>query len=247
MAHAANRVQRVRMAVAQRLPLRLQRLLVQRPCLLQLAHVLQQPAQLVDQPRRPPLGLRQPRQRRPRLRDQRLAQQADDQRVARDEAHALLQLAQNGLGFLGLEACGGAHVHLGQARLDRVEVMDECRFEGGLLRRGHRHVELRAALLRVVDLLDAVGALERGRRVPRLHQQHRVPDGADALAEPRQVGLHVGLPDHVVAHPEERVLLPQPLLLEEVGERVEQRGDRCVEEPAHEHGGLAHVRRLLLQ
>eukprot|EP00964_Phaeocystis_antarctica_P008561 scaffold4619_cov59-Phaeocystis_antarctica.AAC.2 len=83
-------------------------------------------------------------------------------------------------------------------------------------------------------------------RVPRLHQQHRVPDGADALAEQRQVGAHVGLPDHVVAHPEERVLLPQPLLLEEVGERVEQRGDRRVEGPAHEHGGLAHVRRPLL-
>eukprot|EP00964_Phaeocystis_antarctica_P073186 scaffold44884_cov60-Phaeocystis_antarctica.AAC.2 len=139
-----------------------------------------------------------------------------------------------------------AHVHLGQARLDRVEVFDERHFERGLLRRGHHHVELRAALLRVVDLLDAVGALERCGRVPRLHQQHRVPDGADALAEQRQVGLHVGLPDHVIAHPEERALLPQPLLLEEVSERVEQRVDRRVEEPAHKHGGPAHVRRPLL-
>eukprot|EP00964_Phaeocystis_antarctica_P057659 scaffold34140_cov62-Phaeocystis_antarctica.AAC.3 len=124
--------------------------------------------------------------------------------------------------------------------------MDEHPFIGSLLRRGHHHIELRAALLRVVDLRDAVGALERCGRVPRLHQQHRVPDGADALAEVRQVGLDVGLPDHVVAHPEERVLLPQPLLLDEVGKRVEQRGDRRVEEPTHEHGGLAHVRRLLL-
>eukprot|EP00964_Phaeocystis_antarctica_P145611 scaffold111723_cov51-Phaeocystis_antarctica.AAC.2 len=43
----------------------------------------------------------------------------------------------------------------------------------------------------------------------------------------------------------EHVILPQPLLLDEVGKRVEQRGDRRVEEPAHEHGGLAHVRRPL--
>eukprot|EP00964_Phaeocystis_antarctica_P163605 scaffold140063_cov127-Phaeocystis_antarctica.AAC.1 len=77
------------------------------------------------------------------------------------------------------------------ARLDRKEVFDERLFECGLLRRGHHHVELRAALLRVVDLRDAVGALERCGRVPRLHQQHRVPDGTDALAEQRQVGLHV--------------------------------------------------------
>eukprot|EP00964_Phaeocystis_antarctica_P066563 scaffold40240_cov54-Phaeocystis_antarctica.AAC.2 len=157
-------------------------------------------------------------------------------------------MTSDGLGFLGLEARGGAHVHLGQASLDRVEVRDERRFERGLLRRGHHHVELCAALLRVVDLRDAVGALERCGRVPWLHQQHRVPDGADAVAEPRQVllGLDLSLPDHVVAHPEERVLLPQPLLLEEVAERVEQRGDRRVEEPAHEHGGFAHVRRPLL-
>ena len=40
-----------------------------------------------------------------------------------------------------------------------------------------------------------------------------MPDGADALAEPRQVGVHVGLPDHVVAHPEEGVLLPSPFSL----------------------------------
>jgi hypothetical protein len=49
-----------------------------------------------------------------------------------------------------------AHVHLGKARLDRAEVIDERRFEGGLLaavRRGHHHIGLRAALLRVVDLL----------------------------------------------------------------------------------------------
>ena len=98
----------------------------------------------------------------------------------------------------------------------------------------------------MVDLRDAVRAPERCRRVPRLHQQHRVADGADALAEVRQVGLDVGLPDHVVAHPEEGVLLPQPLLLEEVGERVEQRLDPRGEEPALEHGGLAHVRRPLL-
>eukprot|EP00964_Phaeocystis_antarctica_P048733 scaffold28220_cov74-Phaeocystis_antarctica.AAC.3 len=32
-------------------------------------------------------------------------------------------------------------------------------------------------------LLDAVGALERLRGVPRLQQQHRVPDGTDAVAE----------------------------------------------------------------
>eukprot|EP00964_Phaeocystis_antarctica_P165084 scaffold144416_cov136-Phaeocystis_antarctica.AAC.1 len=75
------------MEVAQRLPFRLQRLLVQWPRLLQLAHGLQQPAQVVDQHRRPPLGRRQPPQRRPPLSDQRLAQQADDLRVARDEAH----------------------------------------------------------------------------------------------------------------------------------------------------------------
>eukprot|EP00964_Phaeocystis_antarctica_P116619 scaffold80545_cov53-Phaeocystis_antarctica.AAC.1 len=95
------------------------------------------------------------------------------------------------------------------------------------------------------NLLDAVGALERLRVVPRLQQQHRVPDGADAVAEQRQIGAHVGLPHHVVAHPEERVLLRQPLLLEEVSERVEQRGDRRVEEPAHKDVGLAHVRRTL--
>eukprot|EP00964_Phaeocystis_antarctica_P033844 scaffold19200_cov60-Phaeocystis_antarctica.AAC.4 len=228
IAHVVDRSQRAQVAVAQRLPAHLQRLLEQRPRLLQLAHLIQQQAQ-------PPQ----------RLSDQRLAQQAADQRVALDEAHALLQFVQNGLGILGVAALGFAHVHLGQARQDRLEVRAEAqrRFEGGLLRRGHHHIELRAALLCVVDLLDAVGALERCGRVPRLHQQHRVPDGAYALAEPRQVGLHVGLPDHVVAHPEERVLLPQPLLLEEVSERVEQRVDRRVEEPAHEHGGLAHVRR----
>eukprot|EP00964_Phaeocystis_antarctica_P010032 scaffold5478_cov63-Phaeocystis_antarctica.AAC.8 len=241
-AHVVDRGQRVRVAVAQRLPARLHVLLEQRPRLLQLAHVLQQQAQVAEQHRRPPLGRRQAPQRRPRLSDQRLAQQADDLRVTRDEAHVLLQLVQNGLGILEVAACGGAHVHLGQAHLDRVEVTDERHFERGLLRRGHHHIELRAALLRVVDLLDAVGALERCGRVPRLHQQHSVPDSTDAVAEQRQVGLHVGLPDHVVAHPEVRVLLPQPLLLEEVSERVEQRGDRRVEEPAHEHVGLAHVR-----
>eukprot|EP00964_Phaeocystis_antarctica_P140056 scaffold104844_cov54-Phaeocystis_antarctica.AAC.1 len=246
VAHEVDCGQRLRVAVAQRLPPRLQRLLEQRPRLLQLARLPQHPAQgvLIAEPdelrRLHPLGRRQPPQRRPRLSDQRLAQQADDQRVARDEAHALLQLIQNGLVFLGVVACGGAHVHLGQARLDRKEVFDEHPFIGSLLRRGHHHVELRAALLRVVDLLDAVGALERGGRVPRLHQQHRVPYGADAVAEQLQVGVHVGLPDHVVAHPEERVLLPQPLLLEEVGERVEQRGDRRGEGPAHEHGSFAH-------
>eukprot|EP00964_Phaeocystis_antarctica_P078137 scaffold48591_cov51-Phaeocystis_antarctica.AAC.1 len=246
-AHVADRAQRLQVAVSQRLPTRLQHLLIQRPRLLQLARVLQQPAQAGEQHRRPPLGHRQPRQHLPRLSDQRLAQQADDLRVARDEAHALLQLVQNGLGILGVAALGGAHVHLGQAGLDRVEVIDECHFERDLLRKRHHHVELRAALLRVVDLLDAVGALERcglhqhgSISSPRLHQQHRVPDGADAVAEQRQVGLDVGLPGHVVAHPEERVLLPQPLLLEEVSERVEQRVDRRVEEPAHEHGGLAH-------
>eukprot|EP00964_Phaeocystis_antarctica_P096234 scaffold62575_cov60-Phaeocystis_antarctica.AAC.1 len=168
------------MAVAKRLLVPLQRLLEQWPCLLQLAHVLQQPAQFVDQRRRPPLGRRQPTQRLPRLSDQRLTQQADDQRVALDEAHALLKLVQNALGIFRVAARGGAHVHLGQAHLDRAEFVDERRFEGGLLRRGHHHIELRTALLRVVDLRDAVGALERCRRVPRLHQQHRVPDGADA-------------------------------------------------------------------
>eukprot|EP00964_Phaeocystis_antarctica_P078757 scaffold48999_cov58-Phaeocystis_antarctica.AAC.3 len=134
------------------------------------------------------------------------------------------------------------HVHPRHARLDRVKVLAERRFECLLLLRAHHHVERCAARLRVVDLLDAVGPLERQRVVPRLHQQHRVPDGADALAEPLQLLLDVGLPDHVVAHPEERVLLPQPLLLEKVAERIEQRGDRRVQEPAHEHGGLAHVR-----
>eukprot|EP00964_Phaeocystis_antarctica_P020779 scaffold11500_cov44-Phaeocystis_antarctica.AAC.3 len=144
------------------------------------------------------------------------------------------------------------HVHPRQPLLDRVEVdvagapmCHQRPLEGLLLRRAHHHVERCAADLGVVDLLDAVGALERLGVVPRLQQQHRVPDGTDAVAEQRQVGAHVGLPDHVVAHPEERVLLPQPLLLEEVGERVEQRCERRVEEPAHEDGGLAHVRRPL--
>eukprot|EP00964_Phaeocystis_antarctica_P133072 scaffold97252_cov64-Phaeocystis_antarctica.AAC.4 len=71
-----------------------------------------------------------------------------------------------------------------------------------------------------------------------------MPDGTDAVAEPLQVSVDVGLADHVVAHPEERVLLPQPLLLEKVAERVEQCGKWRVEEPAHKHGGLAHVRRV---
>eukprot|EP00964_Phaeocystis_antarctica_P016377 scaffold9052_cov57-Phaeocystis_antarctica.AAC.1 len=221
-----------------------------RPRLLQPAHVLQQGAQLVEQRRRPPLGRRQPRQRRPRLSHQRLAQQADDQRVARDEAHALLQLVQNGLGILGLHTLSGAHVHLGQAHLDRVEVRDERRIERGLLRRSHHHVELRVARLRVVDLLDAVGALERCGRVPRLQQQHRVPDGAHAVAEPldvvvRRCELPRGLPDHKVAHPELGVEW-QLLLPQELAQRVDQRHQRRFEEPAHEHGGLAHVRRPLL-
>eukprot|EP00964_Phaeocystis_antarctica_P086402 scaffold54702_cov50-Phaeocystis_antarctica.AAC.1 len=143
------------------------------------------------------------------------------------------------------------HVHPPQPRLDRVEGVavapnvHQRPLKGLLLLRAHHHVERCAADLGVVDLLDAVGALERLRVVPRLHQQYRVPNGTDAVAEERQVGLDVGLPDHVVAHPEERVLLPQPLLLEEVSERVEQRGDRRVEEPAHEHVGLPHVWRLL--
>eukprot|EP00964_Phaeocystis_antarctica_P029188 scaffold16449_cov38-Phaeocystis_antarctica.AAC.2 len=146
------------------------------------------------------------------------------------------------------------HVHPRQPRLNRVEgafaAAISCHqrpLKGLPLLRAHHHVERCAAHLGVVDLLDAVGALERLRVVPRLQQQHRVPDGADAVAELRQVGPHVGLPDHVVAHPEERVLLPQPLLLEEVAERVEQRGDRRVEEPAHEDGGLAHMQRPLRQ
>ena len=45
--HVADRDQRARVAVAQRLPLRLQRLLVQRPRLVQLAHLLQQPAHML--------------------------------------------------------------------------------------------------------------------------------------------------------------------------------------------------------
>eukprot|EP00964_Phaeocystis_antarctica_P077830 scaffold48360_cov60-Phaeocystis_antarctica.AAC.2 len=248
--HVADRGQRVRVAVSQRLPARLQILLAQRPRLLQLAHGPQQAAQVVDQRRRPPLGRRQPSQRRPRLSDQRLAQQADDLLVALDEAHALLQLIQNGLGVFGLHALSGAHVHLGQARLDRAEVIDERRIERGLLRRGHHHVELGAARLRVVDLLDAVGALERCGRVPRLQQQHRAPDGAHAVAQPldivvRRCELPRGLPDHVVAHPELGVEW-QLLLPQELAQRVDQRRQRGIEEPAHEHGGLAHVRRPLL-
>ena len=246
-ARADHREQRVLVAVAQRVNLRPQLLLEQRPRLLQLAHALQQHGQAGNQyrVRRPPLGHRQPRQRHPRLIGLRLAQQADDQRVAREDAHAQLHLIQDGLSNLGAEARGGAHVHLVQARLDRVEVIEERRFERRLLRRGHHRVELRAALMRVVDLLDAVGALERVGLVPRIHQQHRVPDGADALAEQRQVASRSPA-QHVVAHPEERVLHPQPLLLEEVSERVEQRGDRRVGAKDHDHGGLGHVRRSLL-
>eukprot|EP00964_Phaeocystis_antarctica_P029189 scaffold16449_cov38-Phaeocystis_antarctica.AAC.3 len=92
-----DRVPRARVAVAQRLPPPLQRLLVQRPRLLQLAHHLQQPAHAEEQLRLPfrPLSRRQPPQRRPPLSDQGLAQQADDQCVALVEAHALLQLVQN--------------------------------------------------------------------------------------------------------------------------------------------------------
>eukprot|EP00964_Phaeocystis_antarctica_P036709 scaffold20955_cov66-Phaeocystis_antarctica.AAC.2 len=167
-------------------------------------------------------------------------------RVALYKAHALLQLIQNALGFLGAAACCVAHVHLDQARPNRGKVRNERRFERGLLRRGHHHVELRAALLRVVDLLDAVGPLERCGRVPRIHQHHRVPDGTDPLAEQLIVFLAVSLPDHVVHHPEERVLFPQPLLLEEVSECIDQRGDRLAFEPTHEHVGLAYVRRAPL-
>eukprot|EP00964_Phaeocystis_antarctica_P005506 scaffold3011_cov32-Phaeocystis_antarctica.AAC.2 len=143
------------------------------------------------------------------------------------------------------------HVHPRQPLLDRAEgavAVPTCHqrpLKGLLLLRAHHHVERRAADLGVVDLLDAVGALERLRVVPRLQEQHRVPDGTDAVAEQLQLGAHVGLADHVVAHPEERLLLPQPLLLEEVSERVEQRGDRRGEGPAHEHVGLPHVWRLL--
>eukprot|EP00964_Phaeocystis_antarctica_P078438 scaffold48789_cov70-Phaeocystis_antarctica.AAC.2 len=144
------------------------------------------------------------------------------------------------------------YVHLRQPRLDRKEVVvvavlsvHQRQLKGLLLLRTHDHVERCAADLGVVDLLDAVGALERLRVVIWLQQQHRVPNGTDAVAEQRQVGAHVGLPDHVIAHPEERVLVPQPLLLEEVSEPVEQRGDRRVEEPAHKDCGRAHVRRLL--
>eukprot|EP00964_Phaeocystis_antarctica_P133071 scaffold97252_cov64-Phaeocystis_antarctica.AAC.3 len=71
------------------------RLLEQWPRLLKLAHVLQQPPQVVDQHGRPPLGCWQSPQCLPRLSDQRLAQQADDQRVALGEAHVLLQLAHD--------------------------------------------------------------------------------------------------------------------------------------------------------
>ena len=79
--------------------------------------------------------------------------------------------------------------------------------------------------------------------MPWVHQQQRVPDRSDALAELGQVCLDVGLADHVVANPEERRLLGQPLLLEEDTKRVEQRLDRCGEGPAHEDGRLANVRR----
>eukprot|EP00964_Phaeocystis_antarctica_P013826 scaffold7583_cov64-Phaeocystis_antarctica.AAC.4 len=41
-----------------------------------------------------------------------------------------------------------------------------------------------------------------------------------------------------------RSFLASPLLLDEAIERVEQRGDRRLEEPAHKNVGLAHVRRL---
>eukprot|EP00964_Phaeocystis_antarctica_P087705 scaffold55717_cov65-Phaeocystis_antarctica.AAC.1 len=74
------------------------------------------------------------------------------------------------------------HVHPRQRLLDRVEA-DGCQHRpltGLLLLRAHHHVERCAADLGVVDFLDAVGALERLRVVPRLQQQHRVPNGADA-------------------------------------------------------------------
>eukprot|EP00964_Phaeocystis_antarctica_P048380 scaffold28009_cov55-Phaeocystis_antarctica.AAC.6 len=254
IAHAADRVQRVPVAVAERLPPRLHRLLEQRLRLLILARqVRQQPAQVVDRAQRswvagrhPPLCRRQQRQCRPRVPGQVLVQQADDQLVALRKSHVAVELVEDGFRFFGAAALGVAHVHLAHASFDRAEVLDERRFERGLLRRGHHHIELRAARLRVVDLLDAIGPLEGLRIVPRLHQQHRVPDGADAVAEERQLLLDIGLPDHVVAHPEESVLRPQPLLLEELVEGVEQRFDRRVEEPAHEYVGLAHVRRPLL-
>eukprot|EP00964_Phaeocystis_antarctica_P007152 scaffold3867_cov59-Phaeocystis_antarctica.AAC.2 len=280
----AGRGQRVRVAVAQRLPLPLQHFLDQQSRLLQLTHIKQQHAHAHEQHVPPPLSHRQPPQRRLPLSNQGLAQQADDQCVALVEAHALLQLVQNvglvlsiaafrlcqsertaqghsGAGVLTTQSNPNAtrvllahlpHVHPRQPRLDRKEVVvvavlsvHQRQLKGLLLLRAHHHIERCAADLGVVDLLDAVGALERLRVVPRPCLEHRVPDATDAVAEQRQVRAHVGLPDHVVAHPEERVLLPQPLLLEEVGERVEQRGDRRVEAPAHKDIGVAHVRRPL--
>eukprot|EP00964_Phaeocystis_antarctica_P123484 scaffold87141_cov63-Phaeocystis_antarctica.AAC.1 len=90
------------MTVAQRLPVRphrllarLQLLLIQQSRLLRLAHLIEQPGQVDEQPIRPPLSRRQPPQRRPPLSDQGLAQQADDQCVALVEAHALVELVQN--------------------------------------------------------------------------------------------------------------------------------------------------------
>ena len=106
-----NRLQRVFVAVAQCLPVRphrllahLQLLLAQQPRLLRLAHLRQQVSQAEEQQTPRPLSLRQPPPRCPPLSDQGLAQQADDQRVALVEAHALLQLGQNVGLVLGIAA-----------------------------------------------------------------------------------------------------------------------------------------------
>ena len=101
------------MAVAQRLSVRPHRLLahlqllldIQQPRLLRLAHVLQQLSQRErnsTDPARSAAGSRH--ERRPPLSEQGLAQQADDQRVALVEAHALLQLGQNVGLVLGIAA-----------------------------------------------------------------------------------------------------------------------------------------------
>mmetsp|Transcript_19783 Transcript_19783/g.58878 ORF Transcript_19783/g.58878 Transcript_19783/m.58878 type:complete len:236 (+) Transcript_19783:38-745(+) len=207
---------------------------------------MQQHTEVADQLRSRPLRRLHPLQRRPPLPCQRPPQQPKHSLVALCQANLPLQLAQDLLRVFRVAALRLAHIHLGQLLRDRLKVIHQRRLERRLLLRAHHHLEASARRLRVEHLLDAVRAQQRLWGVPRLHEQNRVADGADAVAEPldvvhRDAELPRRLADHKVTDPElgvGRQLWVEPQVLPQ---GVHQRRERRLEEPAHKDGGDAHT------
>lgn len=193
-----------------------------------------------------------PVERRARLFHELIAHQSDHDRVALAGADSCLELAQDSRLLLCVAALGRAHVDGRNRRYDRVEVLPmhlpvirhaaEHRFECGLLRCAHHELELGATRLRVDHLLEAVRALERHWCIPWLEEQHGVANRSNALSQVYKVGGDVGLTDHVVADPEEGARRVEPMLRDELIERVEQRRDRSAQKPRDKDVRLANVR-----